>query len=95
MAWLVATGLVLSACTLGEAKASPSEQPEKPRPIPSIVSSDGPMVTPVPRVPATATPLPLPQHPIYILDPNDGQHISRILVIDPDQQRLVRRIPTR
>lgn len=51
--------------------------------------------TPAPQVVTTATPLPPPQRPIYVIDPNDGQRISRILVIDPDHRRHISSFLTR
>ncbi|MCH8089067.1 MAG: hypothetical protein IH955_03530 [Chloroflexi bacterium] len=45
--------------------------------------------------PVIATPLPPPERLIYVLDPNGGELLSRILAIDPDMQRVAFGIRTR
>ena len=46
-------------------------------------------VTPEPARPITATPLPRSDHPIYIVDPHNGDLVSRIIIVDPETARVV------
>jgi hypothetical protein len=93
-AFFIAVTLALVDCATSAAGASRSAEPQKSGPV---QASSGKSSTPpaAPQPPPTATPLPPPQRPIYILGPNDGELISRILVIDPDEQRRAGGFSTR
>jgi methylamine dehydrogenase heavy chain len=62
---------------------------------PAALQSPTDVVTPVPIRPSTATPLPLGERSIFVVDPHDGNLMSDVLVVDPDARRVVRMIPTR
>ncbi|MGE5264793.1 MAG: YncE family protein [Acidobacteriota bacterium] len=53
------------------------------------VSTTKPVATPEPIRPPTASPIPLGKHAIFVVDPRNGDPVSRILVIDADAQRVV------
>ncbi len=53
------------------------------------------VATPQPIRPPTATPISIGGRPIYVVDPRGGGLLSRVLVIDPDAQRVVEQIQTR
>lgn len=45
--------------------------------------------------PATATPLPVPQNLVYVLDPRGGELLSQVLAVDLDERRVAFAIQTR
>lgn len=47
-------------------------------------------VTPTPQTPATATPTPVDDSVIYALDPENGDLVTRLHVVDPKRQQVVR-----
>ncbi len=61
----------------------------------STRSTSSPSATPVVQQVPTATPQPPDAHPVYILDPRNGELLSQILVIDADARREVLRTQTR
>lgn len=71
--------LLFAACTLPAPRAA----------APGAALAGTPEV-PEPEVPVTATPAPLGKHPIYVLDPRDGDLVTQILVVDAETQRVVR-----
>jgi hypothetical protein len=75
--------LLLTGCTPAAAFA------------PSALRSSTSAITPVPVRPSTATPLPLGKRSIYVVDPQDGDLISEVLVINPDARRIVTTIASR
>lgn len=94
--------LLLSALLLmGCAGQGPSAwQPAEPQSV-RLAMSDADSETseatqaPQPQVPVTATPAPLSESAIYVLDPQDGELVSRIWVVDPQAQKVVRSFPAR
>jgi hypothetical protein len=50
---------------------------------------------PLDRKPVTATPQPLGDRSIYVIDPRNGDLVTQILVIDPDTQRVAHTLRVR
>jgi hypothetical protein len=92
---LIWLALALMGCAANAAIDSRSTQPPAPTPAQSVSNAVLSPPTPVPIAVVTATPLSLPQRPVYVIDSNDGERISRILVIDPDNGRHVSSYSTR
>ena len=106
----LATSLALLVTGLAVASACASTAPAAPQPETrqeEIWNADGEAaqpdvmgtrLPPTPESPATAQPLPTPERPVYLLDPNfrpGSERISRILVIDPDARRTASKIYSR
>ncbi len=49
-----------------------------------------PTVTPEPILPPTASPEPLSQHAIYVVDSRNGDLVSQILMVAPDVRHVER-----
>lgn len=76
--------LLLAAC------AVPAPRAAAPDPLATAT-----LEAPEPQMPIIATPASLGRHPIYVLDPQGGELISRIWVIDPQTQKVVRSFAAR
>src|SRR5512142_210616 len=74
-ALLMFTGLLVASCASMTAVPAGGSTPT--------------VSTPVPVRPPTASPIPLGNHAIYVVDTRNGDLVRRILVSDADAQRIV------